>query len=38
MSRDTIPSAVGTTEYSIADEHVAVRFVLQFLSLPLLVG
>ena len=36
--RDTIPCAVGTTEYSIANEQVTMQAIFQFFSLPLSVG
>ena len=32
MSRDIVPCVVGTTEYSIANEHVVVQTVLQKIS------
>ena len=38
MDREIILCVVGTTEYLIANEQVAMRAVLQFLSLSLSVG
>ena len=38
MGRKTIPFAVGITKYSIVNEQVAVRAVLQSLSLSLSIG